>query len=61
MAFFETIEAASAFVWALPLGIGKIISIGGGGFFVGIVGKHFLSDIKSNNNENNQTVSNKIA
>lgn len=46
MAFFETIEAAAAFVWALPLGIGKIFSIGGGGYLVGIVGKHLLSDVK---------------
>lgn len=46
MAFFETIEQAVAFVWALPLGIGKIFSIGGGGYLVGIMGKHFLSDTK---------------
>lgn len=46
MAFFETIEQAVDFVWALPIGIGKIISIGGGGYLVGIMGKHFLSDTK---------------
>lgn len=46
MAFFETIEVAVQFVWALPLGLGKIFSIGGGGYLVGIMGKHFLSDVK---------------
>lgn len=60
MAFFETFAEAAAFVWALPLGIGKLISLGGGGYLVGIVGKHFLSnpkdtlsDTKNNSNENN--------
>ena len=53
MAFFETFAEAAAFVWALPLGIGKLISLGGGGYLVGIVGKHFLSDTKDNSNENN--------
>ncbi len=46
MAFFETIEQAVAFVWALPLGIGKLISLGGGGYLVGIVGKHFYTKDK---------------
>lgn len=41
MAIFETFAEAAAFVWALPLGVGKIFSIGGGGYLVGIVGKHF--------------------
>ena len=44
MAFFETIEQAVAFVWALPLGIGKIFSTVGG-FYVGIKGVHFLANL----------------
>lgn len=46
MAVFDTFEAAIQFVWALPLGVGKIFSVGGGGYLVGIIGKHFLSDVK---------------
>lgn len=49
MAFFETIEQAVAFVWALPLGIGKIVSTIGG-FYVGIKGVHFLADLSGNTN-----------
>lgn len=49
MAFFETIEQAVAFVWALPLGIGKIVSTIGG-FYVGIKGVHFLADLSDNTN-----------
>lgn len=61
MAFFETIEAAAAFVWALPLGIGKLICTAGG-FYVGIKGKHYLSDLKKlKENENNKTISDKTA
>ena len=46
MAFFETIEAAATFVWALPLGIGKIVSTVGG-FYVGIKGVHFLANLNN--------------
>lgn len=45
MAVFESIEAAVAFVWALPYGVGKLFSIGSL-FYVGIKGKHLLSDTK---------------
>lgn len=42
---FETFVEAASYVWALPYGIGKLFSIGGL-FYVGIKGKHFLSDVK---------------
>jgi hypothetical protein len=41
MAFFETIGEAVAFVWALPFGVGKLMSIGAGGYVVSLVGHAF--------------------
>lgn len=45
MAVFNTIQEATAFLWALPLGIGKLIC-SGALYYVGIKGKHFLEDLK---------------
>lgn len=50
MAFFQTINDALAFVWALPWGIGKIMSIGGGGYLVSLVG-HAFKKPSSNDGE----------
>ena len=44
MAIFETITEAAQFVWALPLGIGKLISLAAGGCGVCIAGKTFFGD-----------------
>lgn len=48
--FFETIEAALEYIWALPLGIGKLLSLGGGGYFVTKMGQ----SIFKNNNDNDK-------
>lgn len=50
---FETIEEALAYVWALPLGIGKLLSIGGGGYLVTKVGQSIFGTSDKNNNNNN--------
>lgn len=52
--FFETIEAALEYVWALPLGIGKLISFGGGGFLVTKIGQSIFGETnnKTNNKQN---------
>lgn len=44
MELFETFEAALQYLWALPLGVGKIISFGVGGYGVFKVGKTFFGD-----------------
>ena len=41
MWIFQTFEAAAAWVWALPFGIGKLMSIGGGGYLVCKIGQTF--------------------
>ncbi len=41
MWIFETFQEAAAYVWALPLGIGKLMSLGGGGYLVCKVGQAF--------------------
>ena len=51
MAFFETIGEAASFVWALPLGIGKLMSVAGGGYLVSLVGHAFK---KPNSNDGEQ-------
>lgn len=38
---FATFEAAAAYVWALPYGIGKLFCIAGA-YFVSIKGKDFF-------------------
>lgn len=46
MVFFETINEALAFVWALPYGVGKLMSIGAGGYLVSLVGHAFKNPKK---------------
>ena len=41
MWIFETFQEAAAFVWALPFGIGKLMSLGGGGYLVTKIGQAF--------------------
>ena len=41
MWIFQTFAEAAAWVWALPLGIGKLMSIGGGGYLVCKIGQAF--------------------
>jgi hypothetical protein len=50
--FFETIEAALEYIWALPLGIGKLLSLGGGGYLVTKMGQSIFGN--NNNNTNNK-------
>lgn len=49
--FFETIEAALEYVWALPLGVGKLISFGGGGFLVTKIGQSIFGNNNKTNNK----------
>ena len=41
MWIFQTFEEAAAWVWALPWGVGKLMSMAGGGYLVCKVGKAF--------------------
>lgn len=50
---FETIEEALACVWALPFGIGKLLSIGGDGYLVTKVGQSIFGTSSDKNNNNN--------
>lgn len=50
MAVFNTIQEATAFLWALPFGVGKLIC-SGALYYVGIKGKHFLDSIKKKKEE----------
>lgn len=47
---FETVEEALTCLWALPLGIGKLLSIGGGGYLVTKIGQSIFGSDKNNNN-----------
>ena len=45
METFQTFISALEYVWALPLGVGKLFYVAGT-YYVGKVGINFLSDIK---------------